>query len=238
MKSHQDPSSFVSLQQLIAALEDLTVLEFIRNDHPWISINKLKDLFYEKYQISLEEVAKNQGYYDGLKSLFIRSRRFSLYGTPKPQQFYVAPLQAVASSSYAQNETQPIQYKIKRYWRVDSYFLKKLKNEGAQEIKFQQSPKISKYQPTLIPEIKSVDDLSIVLMEIIKDLAINYPKQMVTVAILSKSFRSYYGQPIRTMLRNICPDVRLIDLLQTMPNLDVKQVDHDWQITLNLDSWE
>ncbi|TVQ56876.1 MAG: hypothetical protein EA366_09395 [Spirulina sp. DLM2.Bin59] len=151
-----------------------------------------------------------------------------------PQEFYVAPLQAQSqtNSSFAQYQTQPIQYRIKRYWRVDAYFLQKLKDEGAQEMKSQPSPNISKYQPNLISEIKSVDDLKFVLMEIIKDLAINHPQQRVTVAILGKSFRNHYQQPIRTMVRNVCPELRLIDLLQTMPNLNVKQVDRDWQITM------
>lgn len=237
MEPHQDPSLLSSLQQLIEELENLMVLESSKNGTPWISITKLTELFYEKYEVSPEEVAKVQGYSDGLKSLFTSSRRFSIYATQIPQEFYVALLTAVVSG-YNQNQTRPIQYRIKRPRKVDENLIRMLKNEGVEEIQSRQSQRISEYQPILLPEIKSVNDLEIVLMEIIKSLTMNYPKQFATVVTLSKKFRDHYGQPIRTVVRSVCPDIRIIDLLQTIPNLHVRKVDNNWQITLKIDSLE
>ena len=253
MKSHQDPSSFSSLQQLLEELENLISLESSRNGNPWITVTKLSELFWEKYRVSLEEVAKLQGYSDSLRSLFTSSRRFSIYGTQMPQEFYVALLQVVVPV-YNQAQTSSIKYRIKRHWKVDGNLLRMLRNEGAEEIPSRQAQRISEYytelqsnvverkdkenegdklyQPILVPEIKSIDDFEFALMEIIKSLTADRPKQFVTIAILSKKFCDYYRQPIRSVRRSVCPDIKLIDLLQTIPNLHLQKVDNDWQIKL------
>lgn len=235
MKPHQNPSSFSSLQQLLEELEKLITLESSRNNNPWIDIARLSEIFTEKYGVLLEDVAQSYG--NSLRSLFRGSRRFSIYGTQIPQEFYVALLPEVVFG-YNQNSTKPIQYRVKRPWKADRSLIRMLKAEGAEEISFQPSQGISGYQPVLIPEIKSAADLGIVLIEIIKSLTANHPEQFSTVAALSQKFRDYYGQPIRTVVRSVCPDIKLIDLLQTMPNLHVQEVDHEWQITLRVDFLE
>lgn len=239
MEPHRDPSSFSSPQQLLEALESLISLESSRNGNPWMNIDRLSELFYEKYELSLEDVVQAQGCGNSLRDLFIGSRRFSVYGTQNPQDFYVALLQVVVSGC-SKNQTNPIQYRIKRPWKVDGNLLRMLKAEGAEEISSQpaQSIEISsrpaqsteKYQLILISEIKSVDDLKIVLVEIVKDLVTNSPKQFATVATLSRKFHEHYGQPIRTVTRRVCPHIRLLDLLQTIPNLHVREVGNHWQI--------
>lgn len=238
MEPHKDPSSLSSLQQLIEELENLIVLESCRNGTPWISIAKLAELFYEKYKIPLEEVAKvPQGHKDGLRRLFLSSRRFSIYGTPIPQEFYVALLTAIVPS-YDPNQSSPVQYRIKKPWRVDGNLIRMLKSEGAENKLSRQHQRGSEHQPILMLKIESVDDLEIVLMEIIKSLTVNHPKQFATVAMLSRKFFDYYGQPIRTTVRSVCPDLKLIDLLQTIHSLQVQKEDNDWQITLQVDSLE
>jgi hypothetical protein len=227
MKPHQNSSSFSSLQQLLEELENLIFLEFSGKGNPWISVAKLSRLFHKKYGVSLEYIVQAQGYGHSFRSFFKNSRCFSIYGTPVAQEFYVALLQVVVPN-YDQNQTRPIQYRIKRPPRI-------LKAESAKEIPFRQVQRISGYQPVLVPEIKSVDDLEIMLVEIIKSLTINLSKQFATVATLSKKFRDHYGQPIQSVMRSVCPDMKLIDLLQTIPNLHVQEVDDDWQINLEVD---
>jgi hypothetical protein len=94
MEFHQDPFSFSSLQ-LLEELEYFIVIESGKNGNPWIHVTKLTEGFYKKYGVSLEEVAKIQGYSDGLRSIFTSSGRFSIYGTQIPQEFYVALFQVV-----------------------------------------------------------------------------------------------------------------------------------------------
>lgn len=226
MESHQYPSSFSSLQ-LLEELENLIDIESARNGNPWIHVTKLTEVFYKKYGVSLEEVAKVQGYSDGLRSIFTSSGRFAIYGTQIPQEFYVAFLQAVVPN-FHQSQATSIKYRIKRGWKVDGSLLRMLKAEGAEDISHPQVQRISEYQPILIPEIKSVNDLEIALIEIIKSLTANHPKKIVTIAVLSKKFHDYYKQPIRS----VCPDIKLIKLLQTIPSRPVQKVDNDWQITV------
>lgn len=234
MEFHQDPSSFSSLQ-LLEELEYLIVIESAKNGTPWIQVDKLTELFDKKYRVSLEVLAKIQGYSDGLRSLLTSSGRFSIYATPIPQEFYVALLQAVVPS-FHQSQTTSIKYRIKRPWKVDGSLLRMLQDSGAEEISPRQVHRISEYQPILAFDIKSVTDLEIAFIEIIKSLTANHPKKIVTIAVLSKKFHDYYKQPIRTVMRSVCPDMKLIELLQTIPNLHVQKVDNDWRITVEYHS--
>ena len=77
------------------------------------------------------EVAKVQGYEDGLRSLFISSRRFSIYGTQILQEFYVALIKAILPS-YDQDQKKSIQYRIKKPQRVDENLIRTLKPESAE----------------------------------------------------------------------------------------------------------
>lgn len=230
MDFHQEPSSFSSLQ-LLEELENLIVIESGKNVNPWIHVTKLTEVFYKKYGVSLEEVAKVQGYSDGLSSIFTSSGRFSIYATQIPQEFYVAFLQAVVPN-FHQSQATSIKYRIKRPWKVDGSLLRMLQDSGAEEISPRQVHRISEYPPILVFDIKSVTDLEIAFLEIIKSLTTNHPKKIVTIAVLSKKFHDYYKQPIRTVMRSVCPDMKLIELLQTIPSLYVQKVDNDWQITV------
>ena len=226
MKSHKDSSSLSSLQQLIEELESLIIFESSKNGSPWISIAKLADLFYEKHKVLLEEVAKVQGCKDDLRSLFMHSRRFSIYGTQIPQEFYVALIEAVVPG-YGHNQKVAIQCRIKKPRRIDKNLIRTLKSEDAEKTFSRQQQRVLECQSILISKIESVDDLESVLMEIIKSLTVNHPKQFATVSTLSRKFSDYYGQPIRPMMRSVCPDISLIDLLQTIPNLQVQKVNND-----------
>lgn len=245
--SNSDLSAPLSLQQLFEELENLIVLETqISRDH-WVISDRLIALFYEKHKASPEVVAKAQGYSGKFRSLLASSNRFSIYGTPEPQKFYVALLQSVVPTY--QLSLTPIQYQLKRPWKVNKRLLKMLKSEGAEEIPFPASRYHSEerehypvpscpaqnalpQKPVLVSEINSVHDLTLALIEIIKSWTTNNSKKSVTIGILSQNFQIYYQQPIRPVLRKVCPGVKLIELLQTIPNLQVEQVEGDWQITV------
>ncbi|NET58516.1 MAG: hypothetical protein F6K47_20890 [Symploca sp. SIO2E6] len=146
---------------------------------------------------------------------------------------YRVSLEAVVPG-YNQAKKSSIKYRIKHSWKVDGNLPRMLKAEGVEEIPPLQFQRIAEYQPILVTEIKSVDDFEIALTEIIKGLTANHQTKFATIAILSKKFRGYYGQPIRTVMRSFYPEIKLIDLLQTTPNLNVKKVDNDWQITVDI----
>lgn len=232
MEFHQDPFLFSSLQ-LVEELEYFIVIESGKNGTPWIRVDKLTELFDKKYGVSLEVLAKVQGYSDGLRSLLTSSGRFSIYATPIPQEFYVALLQAVVPS-FHQSQATSIKDRIKpkRPEKVDGSLPTILQDEGAEDISPREFQIISEYQPILVAEIKSIIDLEIALIEIIKSLTANHPKIFVTIAILSKKFHDYYKQPIRTVIRTVCPDLKLIELLQTITSLYVQKNDNDWQVTV------
>lgn len=86
----QGLSSYLSLQQILEELENFIVLETQKNGRYWVSVDRLINLFYEKYKVSPEELVKVQHYSDGLKSFLKRSRRFLIYSTSIYQEFYVA----------------------------------------------------------------------------------------------------------------------------------------------------
>ncbi|MEG4519163.1 MULTISPECIES: hypothetical protein [unclassified Microcoleus] len=212
-------------------------IESSRNGNPWISVARLTEIFYKKYGVSLEVVAKVQGYSYGLRSLLTSSGRFSIYGTPIPQEFYVALLQAVVPSFHKYQATSiKDRMKRKRPEKVDESLPTIVKAEGAEDISPRQIQRISEYQRILSLDIKSVNDLETALIEIIKILMVNQPENFVTIAVLSKKFHDDYKQPIRTVIRSVCPDMKLIEILQTIPSLHVQKLDNDWQITVEAHS--
>lgn len=222
----QHPSSSLSLQQLLTELENFIALESQRNGNPWISMARLSELFYEKYGISPEDLAKIQGYCNSLRNLLKSGKRFSIYSTQIPQEFYVALLHTIVPE-FQQSQTtarHPIQYTIKRPWKVDGRLIEMLKAEDAEKISKYQAQKLPdpEYQPNLIPKIKSINDLEFILVELVRSLTANNPKKFVTIAVISKKFCTYYKQPIRTVIRSICPDLKLIELLQAIPRAPVQ----------------
>jgi hypothetical protein len=247
----QAPASSLSLQLLLKELENLVAFESGRNGTPWISMARLTELFHEKHGFSPEQVALNQGYNDSLKSLIKSSGFFSIYSTQISQEFYITLFQAVVPS-YKQIQISPIQYRIKRFRKVNRYLLqtflvqpkikrvrqvnkdlvRTLEAKDVQEIPHYQTQKILEHQLNLVAEIRSENDLEVALTEIIRSLTANNPKKFVTIAVLSNKFCVYYKQPIRAVMRSVCPNMRLIELLQANPSLYVQKVDDGWQVTI------
>jgi hypothetical protein len=51
---------------------------------------------------------------------------------------------------------------------------------------------------------------------------------------LNKIFYSNYGQYLREVRRNIFPDIKLVDILQTIPEIKLEKIQDTWRITLNI----
>ncbi|MBD3885565.1 hypothetical protein IFO70_27995 [Phormidium tenue FACHB-886] len=232
-ESNLDPSLPLSLEQLLEELEHLISFESQHNGHPWLSINRLIEMFEAKYGVSLEYLVLVQGYSDGLRSLLKGSKRFSIYGTQLPQAFYIALFEAVVPG-FHRVQTSPTRYKVKQPWEVDGRLLERLDQMCDKRFPSCRSQDSSGDQPGLVSKINSVNDLELALIEIFKGLMANNPKKVVTVAQLSRQFGDYYHQPIRAVMRRVCPDMRLTELLQTVPVLDILKVDDDWQVSLVL----
>lgn len=234
---HQDPSSSLSLQQLLKELENFTVFECQRNDNPWIKATRLSELFYEKYGVLPETVAKAQGCCDSFRSLIKSSKRFSIYGTPIPQEFYVALFQAVAPS-FQQSQTIPLHCRIKQRSEVGRRLSKPLQVGRTRENQLDRAQRLPEQQASSLPPIQSVNDLEVALIAIAKSLVANNPQNSISIGQLSQKFCGYYMQPIRVAMRSVCPDLKLIELLQMIPSLQVQKVEADWQVTVETDSME
>ena len=229
-ESYQDPSSFLSLPQLLEALENFTVLESQRSGNPWIRVTRLSELFYEKYGVLLETVAKAQGSHDSLRSLIKSSKRFCIYGTPIPQEFYVALFQAVAPG-FQPSQTMPLRCRIKQCSEVERHVSELLQVGDTRENQLDRAQKLPERQASSFPPIQSVNDLEAALIAITKSLVANNPQNYVSIGQLSQKFWGYYMQPIRVVMRSVCPDLKLIELLQVIPALQVKKVENAWQVT-------
>jgi hypothetical protein len=131
MESHQATSLFPSLQQLLRKLERLIASESSRKDNPWIGVAELNELFREKYDASLEEAVRMQGYGGGLRKLISSSRRFSIYSTSTRQEFYVALSRDVMPAHVPQPLNSSAKQRIKRPRKVRKGFIKILKSRDA-----------------------------------------------------------------------------------------------------------
>ncbi|HEY9628454.1 MAG TPA: hypothetical protein V6C84_14225 [Coleofasciculaceae cyanobacterium] len=220
-----------SLQQLLEELEHLTALEAQQNGNPWLSIDRVTELFNAKYGMSPEHLAIAQGYGRDLRSLLKESGRFSIYGTPLPHEFYVALIQAVVFD-YPQAQTSSRPYQAKQAWKANSRSPRRAKGKDAEERVHCQTQAPSRQSDCSVPEISSVNDLERALIEIIQSLTVIHPNKVIALTPLSCKFSDRYQQPIRAVMRRVCPDMRLAELLQTVPGLEVHKVNDGWQVSL------
>ena len=230
-ESLQAPSLPSSLQQLEDELEHLIAFKAQQKGNPWLSIDRVTELFNAKYGMSPEQLAIAQGYGRGLRNLLKESGRFSIYGTQLPDEFYVALIQAVVFD-YPQAQISPRLYQVKQSWEANRRLPRRVKGKDAEDRLPCQTQSSSSQQLCLVPKISSVNDLELALIEIIQSLTATHPNEVVALTRLSLKFSDRYQQPIRAVMRRVCPDMRLAELLQTVPDLEVQRVNDDWQVSL------
>ncbi len=162
MDHSQRNFSALPTEQIFQELESFMVQLSEESGKPWFTATTLCQLFYNKYQISLEVVLLQKGY-DSLKSFLISSQRFSIYDYLNYQEFYVAPFSAINPNLNPGKITTElsIKYTIKRPWKIDQRLLELLKSEEYQEIAKPQNSLFVKsadlpYKPKLIDEIKFI----------------------------------------------------------------------------------
>ncbi len=226
--AHAPEDSGSSLSQLFNQLDIILVEQYQISNTPWMHIARLKGILHQRYGIFLDIDIQNYGLGNDLKSLLKSGQRFAIYSTAMAQEFYLARLQD-AVPKHHQNHGKTIHYLIKRPWKVDQCLINMLENEGAKRLSSHPSPNTlihrSAHRPTLPSRLFSIDDLEFALTEILKHLTHNHPEKATTIAALSKTFYNYYRQPIRTVVRSLCPGMTLIDVLEIIPDFEMLEDD-------------
>lgn len=134
-------------------------------------------------------------------------KQFSIYGTQAHHDFYVASLKSIVPDCQAQSKTkQPVQRRIKQQAKADP--------------------------PNTAPKIESVGDLEQVLLEIVSSSIANDTASFLTVSALSQQFYDCYRQPIRAVMRTVCSDMTLTELLQVIPGLQSQKAEDGWQVAI------
>jgi hypothetical protein len=221
------------LQQLIQELEDLVQEETEGSNNPWITRSRLDQLFDQKYGSSLENLLQAHGYYD-LKLLLRRTNIFAIYESPIPQQFYISLLRKTVSGSPKSSiGNQSMFYTVKRPWKVERSMIKDLQDDG-----YSPTPRPIQTnlpdRPKYPARIISQDDLKCTLVEMVRTLSRNKIENPVTIDELNKQFYKNYAQNLRDVRRKICPDLNLVDLLQTIPEIKLEKIQDTGRFTLNI----
>jgi len=236
MESYSGSFGFASLQALLEELATL-IADVVshRPSKPWVMNTELDNIFREKHGVSIATALNAQISGSDLRSELRRSLRFRIYATPNPQEFHIALLDETVPGGSSKPQ-KPIQYRVKRPWKVDGRLTRMLRAEGAQEIPSRWSHPARRTahqfpteQPSLVPEIQLVQDLELALIAITKILIT--PENAVEVATLHNKFCEYYG-PIKSVMGRVCPGIKLINYLQTIAALDVREIDGNWQVIL------
>lgn len=200
------------LKNLRQELETCMELETSESSSSWICTSRLTELFIERHGVSPEEVLRAQNYKGSLRDFLKGARRFAIYGTSSPQRFYVKPLQ--------ERESVP--------QGVPTSTICGTSCRGQQSLPVP----VLKSKADFSSRIRSIDELESALIELIRNSIASGPNHSVTLSALSKDFSTFYGQPIRPLLREVCPGWKLIDLLQASPRLCISEMNGCWQITL------
>ncbi|MGG6294824.1 hypothetical protein ACQ4M4_10390 [Leptolyngbya sp. AN02str] len=219
-ESAVDPSSALRVQSLLVELEDVIVLESRVNGNAWVHVSKLTNYCFQKYGQSLEVLLHMQEKAVDIKSLLRQSGRFALYSTPVPGEFYVALLNAVVWVSPLSPQCLPAKPNSGSRKRIQPFRSRPVFKTVPQPTQTYGGPSA----------IASATDLQQALVAIATHLTAN--REFVTIAALSQTFGALYGQPIRAVLQNVCPGLKLVGVLQSMPELHVQKSGNDWRITV------
>lgn len=198
--------TLASGQDFLTVVEQIVGAESARTGNRWLALSKLNSLFVELYGISASEMARQESLSSNFYNLLSTSGRFSIYRTPDPDQLYVALL--------IPNQLTPTHKRKPR-----------LKQRHIPENR-------RKNKPESIPEINSLDELETALVEIIQSLTIKSDSEYVPLTTIGHTFFQLYQQPIRTIQGKLAPDMTLIELLQTVPELWIRKTDGFWQVSL------
>ena len=227
--------SHFSSNRLIEYIEKILLFEYLETGSPWVSKNELYLLFAKKHGIELNDIIKNLGYENELKKFLIQSKSFSIYPTQSYDDFYVAMLQIVVANS--DKKASLTKFTIKKPWKADGRLINFLKYEGAVETGYLQSGK-SKLKSTQhkkkleIPIcIESIDDLQVALVEIIDNTLEETGYSTISSSELSKSFLKYYQKPIRSVVKNVSPNKKLIEIIEEIPNFNIQKSNNGWSIS-------
>jgi hypothetical protein len=200
--------ALASVRDFLTAVEKIVVSESARTGNRWLSLYGLNIRFAERYGISASAMAQQLSPTASLYNLLATSGQFSLYRTANPDEFHIAPVLPI-------RKAKPL-----------------LKQGNKSTKRPQPERKEPNFGPETIPTINSVDDFEAVLVAIIRSLTTNPDSEKVPLATVCHGFLRLYNQPVRAIRRKVAPDMTLIELLQTIPGLQVQKDEGNWQIAL------
>ncbi|WP_204140239.1 hypothetical protein [Halomicronema sp. CCY15110] len=204
MESYPGPSGFSSLQQLLEALATIITEASHHRKNAWVLNTELDTIFRKKHAISIERALHAQVSGSDLRNLLCHCRS---------PHFRVYPT------------SDPQKFYIR--------LLEAVMPHGGFESQVRPCGKSPEHQPTLVPEMISIEALELALIEIIKGLT--SLEGFTSIEAVSRKFCADYKQPIQLVMRCVCSGWQLIELLQTMPTLDIQKVEGNWQIRLMTD---
>ncbi|MCW6036009.1 hypothetical protein K4A83_06945 [Spirulina subsalsa FACHB-351] len=188
MQAYTPSSHSGSQHKLLAGLREMILVEAERTGNPWVKSSKLLTLYAEHYHDSPAHPSRITR--DHVKQLLRHSPDFILYVTANPDVFFVK-LQT-EPDSYFYTPVQPFQVR-------DS-------SRNVREKKAQISP--------VKVELNSAQNLKTALKNIVMSLQDNHPNHTVEISAVNQAFYQYYHVPLKTMLRQFYPGLKLMDVIQ------------------------
>lgn len=85
----QDLSKFSPKDDLLETVAYLIDVEFAQTGSPWVSRQRLCELFANSYGSDPEKLANFRSYGKDLKSFLSSSQRFAFYNDPQPTEYYI-----------------------------------------------------------------------------------------------------------------------------------------------------
>ena len=192
----------------MTAVKEILAAESTKTGNRWLPLSQLNSRFAERYGISAAAMAQQLSPTASLYDLLATSGQFSLYRTPNPNEFHITPVLPIGKN-------KPL-----------------LKPRNKSTERHQPNRKEPKPGLQTIPEIHSIDDFEAVLVEIIRSLTTNPDAEKVPLATVCNGFLRLYNQPVRILRCKVAPDMTLVELLQTIPGLQVQKEEGIWQIAI------
>ncbi|WP_017305725.1 hypothetical protein [Spirulina subsalsa] len=188
MQAYSPSSHCNSQHQLLSDLREMILVEAKRTGNPWIKSSKLLALYAEHYHDSSAHPSRITR--DHFKQFLRHSPDFTLYITANPDVFFV------------KLQTEP-----------DSYFSPRFQPFQPMESPRNMREEKSEVSPVKV-ELNSAQNLKTALRNIVMSLENNHPNHAVEISAVNQAFYQSYHLPLKPMLRQFYPGMKLMDVIQ------------------------
>jgi hypothetical protein len=213
------------LIQCISYLKSLLVEEQERAKIQWVKLSALSQLFYEKYEITINQVVDTYSPGKTDKDIFVdRPSDFVVHQIPEIPEIYITLFKIGQITKKVKQNSE---------LKTDNSHLKK--QAFVQLQKALENPK-SELQPEdetqPLSNINSLSELEKAVLKIIQAMQVQSLNAQISIMSLGGEFRKVYGQSPTALVKKLKPGTNFTQFLQSCSTLKVEKNGQGYEVAI------